>query len=287
MARVIDARKSRILLGTLVVAHVVVVSQQVESGNGTSLLEQAVFVALSPLQRAVSGVVRGISRGWSGYVDMRGVHEENQRLQERVRYLELLLQERQQRADEADRLRALLELKKILPFETVVSEVIAHEGVPWFRTITLNKGRHDGVRLEAPVISPSGVVGRVIAVGPAAARVQLLLDRDSGVGVRIERSRTVGVVSGKLGPADSANTDLELKYVPAFADVVVGDVVVTSGTDRMFPKGLVVGRVRSVGSGSGLFKEILVAPSARFDSLESLLVVKGEPEDLTLSETVH
>ena len=287
MARVVDTRKSRVLLGTLVFAHVVVVSQQVDSGTGTSLLEQVIFAMLSPFQRAVAGAVRGVSRGWSGYVDLRSAYQESRRLEERVQFLELLLQERQEQAVEADRLREVLELKKILPLETVVSEVIAREGVPWFRTVTLNKGRSHGIILDAPVISPSGVVGRVVAVGPGAARVQLLLDRDSGVGVRIERSRTIGVVSGKVGFADSGTTDLDLKYVPAFADVVVGDVVITSGMDRIFPKGLMVGRVRSVGTGSGLFKEILVAPSARFDTLETLLVVKGQPGDVTVSEAVR
>jgi rod shape-determining protein MreC len=120
-----------------------------------------------------------------------------------------------------------------------------------------------------------------------AAKVQLLLDRDSGVGVRIERSRTIGVVSGKVGFADSGTADLDLKYIAAFADVVVGDVVVTSGTDGIFPRGLVVGRVRSVGAGAGLFKEILVAPSARFDSLETLLVVRRAAQEPAFTEAVR
>jgi len=287
MARALDARKSRFLLGALVLAHLVVVSQQVDAGGGASLLERVLFTALSPFQRGVAAVVREASDGWSAYFGLRGVHEENRRLQEKVRFLELLLQERQQQASESERLRELLELKRILPVETVAAEVIAHDGLPWFRNVTIDKGLRAGVILDAPVISATGVVGRVVAVGPVAAKVQLLLDRDSGVGVRIERSRTIGVVSGKVGFADSGTTDLDLKYVAAFADVVVGDVVVTSGTDRIFPKGLVVGRVRSVGAGSGLFKEILVSPSARFDGLETLMVVRGPADELELTEAIR
>jgi rod shape-determining protein MreC len=136
------------------------------------------------------------------------------------------------------------------------------------------------------VISATGVVGRVVGLGPHAARVQLLLDRESGVGVRIERSRITGVVSGQAGFADTVGGDLSLKYVPTLADVVVGDVVVTSGLDRMFPKGLMVGRVRAVTQGGGLFKEILVTPSARFERLEEVMVVRVRPEDLTLDTEV-
>jgi rod shape-determining protein MreC len=127
----------------------------------------------------------------------------------------------------------------------------------------------------------------VIAVGPQAARVQILLDKASGVGVRIERSRITGVVTGKAGYGDTAGGDLDLMYVPVLADVVVGDVVVTSGLDRIYPRGMTVGRVRSVKVGGGLFKEILVAPSARFERLEEVMVVRQRPEDLRFTRALR
>jgi rod shape-determining protein MreC len=153
--------------------------------------------------------------------------------------------------------------------------------------VTLNKGRDDGIVLEAPVLSPTGVLGRVISLGPHAAKVQLLLDSQGGAGVRIESSRVTGVVSGQVGVEGAAASDLVLKYVPELADVKTGDVVVTSGLDRIYPKGLVVGRVRSVSKGSGLFKDILVEPSARFDQVEEVLVVKGTREALVLDQSVR
>jgi rod shape-determining protein MreC len=286
MARVLDARNSRLLLGALVLAHLVAISRQVDGGGGASLLERLVFAALSPFQRGAGGLVRSVSDTWHGYVDLRGVREENRRLNERLRVVETLLQERQHQARESERLRDLLELRQILPLESVVAEIVTREGVPWFRSIVVNKGRDNGVELEAPVISPSGVVGRVIEVGPMAAKVQLLLDGASGVGVRIERSRVTGVVSGPVD-LDAGSTDLVMKYVPALAEISVGDVVVTSGLDRVFPKGLVVGRVRSVGPGAGLFKEILVAPSARFGEIEEVLILRGPRPDTQLTEAVR
>jgi rod shape-determining protein MreC len=263
-----------------------VISHQVDGGSGASLLQRLVFAVLSPFQEAVAAAVRGVARTWTGYLDLRGVHEKNQRLEERLSILETLLQEKQHKARESERLRELLQLRADLPHKTIVAEVIAREGMPWFRSITINKGRDAGVALEAPVISPTGVVGRVIAVGPRAARVQLLQDRDSGAGVLIERSRVKGVVAGQVGFAESNSGDLVMKYVPEMADVVVGDVVLTSGQDRIYPKGLVVGRVHFVSPGS-LFKEVLVEPSARFDQLEEVLVVRGGQEQNLPIEAVR
>ena len=282
-----EGRRSRVLLAGLVLGHLVLISQQVEGARGTALLERAVFAFLSPFQRLAAGAVAGISGTWRGYVDLRRVHAENAALQERVRLLELDLQRRQEQIREAERLRDITGVKPLLPLDTFVARVIATEGVPWFRTLTIDKGLIEGVALNAPVISPHGVVGRVIAVGPQAARVQLLLDKASGVGVRIERSRISGVVSGRAGFADRAGGELDLLYVPVLADVVVGDVVVTSGLDRIFPRGLMVGRVRSVTTGTGLFKEILVAPSARFERLEEVMVVRARPHDQRMTQSLR
>jgi rod shape-determining protein MreC len=287
MAAVLDARRSRFLLVGMVLLHLVLISHQVDGGGGVSLLQRAIFTLLSPLQNGVSAVVRGVVGAWTGYLDLRGTRRDNQRLVERVRNLETLLQERGHLAREAERFRELLGLREILPMATTVADVVARDGLPWYRTILINKGSEDGLALEDPVISPTGVVGRIIAIGPHAAKVQLLQDRDSGAGVLIERSRVTGVVSGQVGFSDTGSSDLVMKYVPETADVVVGDVVVTSGQDRVYPKGLVVGRVRVVGKGSGLSKDILVEPSARFSQVEEVLVVHQPKEPLTLTRTVR
>jgi rod shape-determining protein MreC len=286
MASVIETRKSRLLLVGLVLAHLVAISKQVERG-GQSLLGQGLFAFVAPIQAAITGTIRGIGGGWSGYVDLRRVYEQNRALQERVRVLEKQLQDRQEQAQEAERLREMLQLRKELPLQILAAEVIVREGVPWSRTITVDKGAAEGVRLNAAVISATGVVGRVIAVGSHASRVQLILDGQAGVGVRIERSRVTGILVGQPGMPTAATTDLVMKYVPSLADVVVGDVVVTSGLDHLYPAGLVVGRVRSAARGTGLFKEILVTPSAQFNTLEEVMVVRTPLPDDTTTQGVR
>ena len=287
MALAVPARRSRLLLVGLVLAHLVAISHQVDGGGGVSLLQRGLLGALSPLQRGVGAVVGGVGEAWRGWAFHRETYEENRRLEGRVRQLETELQARSFQAQEAQRLRELLGLRQAVPMDTIAAQVVGRDGVPWFRTLTLDRGEADGITLNAPVMSPTGVVGRVFAVGPHAARVQVLLDRDGAAGVLVERSRVPGVVSGQVSSQAAGAEDLVLKYVPERSDVVVGDVVVTSGIDRIYPKGLVVGRVRFVGKGSGLFRDIRVEPSARFDRLEEVLVVRQVKELLETPRSVE
>lgn len=273
----VDARRSRIVLAALVVSHLVVISHQVDGGQGASLLERGIFALLYPFQWGVAASVRGVRSAFDSYVDLRGVHAQNVRLKEQVSELETLLQEKQDRVQEAERLRETLGLREILPLKTVAAEVVARDGLPFYRVITIDRGAEHGVAVDAPVISPTGVVGRVIKVGPRGAKVQLLLDPQAAVGVLIERTRVGGVAAGRAGLVDETTPDLEMRFVPVLADVKVGDVVVTSGLDRIYPKGLAVGRVRAVGESTGLFREIRIEPSARFATLEEVLVVTGPP----------
>jgi rod shape-determining protein MreC len=284
VARAIDARRNRLLLAALIVSHLLVISQQVDGGGGASLLQRMVFAMLSPFQRGIASTIRGAESLWGGYVALRGARQESQHLAERVADLETELQQTRQQAAQVEKLRELLDLKKLLPLETVAAEVVARDGLPWFRTLTLNRGTEAGISLNAAVLSPTGVVGRIIAVGPRAARVQLILDRTSGVGATLERTRTTGVVSGD---ASGRSGLLTMAYVSALADVVEGDRVLTSGFDRIYPKGLVIGRVESVSPPAGLFKEVRVMPTARFDQLESVLVVPRASENPVLTESVR
>jgi rod shape-determining protein MreC len=267
-----------------VAVHLVAISHQVDGGQRTSLLERGIFALLYPFEWVVAASVRSVKGGVASYVDLRGVRADNLRLRERVAALETLLQQKQDRVREADRLRELLRVREVLPLETLGASVVARDSLPFYRMLTIDRGSEAGIAADAPVISSTGVVGRVIRVFPRASSVQLLLDAQSGVGVLIERTRVMGVASGRSTPGEGATPDLEMRYVAALADVLVGDVVVTSGLDGLYPKGLAVGRVRSVGAGTGLFKDVRVEPSADFATLEEVLVVLRTEGDLSPTE---
>src|SRR5438128_3557688 len=147
------------------------------------------------------------------------------------------------------------------------AEVIGDAASPDVRTVTIDKGTSNGLRLDMAVIAPAGVVGRIVVPTARAARVQLLIDRNAAAGAMIERSRAQGVVVG------GGDERLLMEYVSEVADVATGDVVVTSGIDGIFPKGFVIGRVDSVEKASGTYKRIVVRPAVDFRSIEEVLVV--------------
>jgi rod shape-determining protein MreC len=121
------------------------------------------------------------------------------------------------------------------------------------------------------VIAPTGVVGRVVMPTGRAAKVQLLVDRNAAAAAVIERTRAQGLV---LGGGDDW---LRMEYVSETADIAVGDVVVTSGIDGIFPKGFVIGRVESVEKNGVAYKKIIVKPAVDFRSVEEVLVVLTSP----------
>jgi len=189
------------------------------------------------------------------------VGAENEALKGRLRLAEMQLLSQRAAVEENARLRVFLELRPRLPMATLLADVVARNASPWFKNIAINKGAAQGVLQGATVLSPSGVLGRVTTVSRNSANVQLLVDRDSGAAVLTEKGRVDGIVSGVQDETDGSPL-LLMKYVPGLAAVTPGEVVVTSGLDQLFDKGLVVGTVLRVGEPVGLFKEVWVRPSA-------------------------
>lgn len=275
--------RSRILLGAVIVSHLLLISGQVESGGERSVLTSIVFGAIAPPRRAVSAVYNGTRNAFLDYIDLRDVRNENVRLTARLRLLEAEMNARRRQLQEAERLRILLDLSKRLPFKTIAAELVSAEGIPWSSVVTVNRGGRQGVSLNMPAICQSGVVGRVIEIGPHAAKVQLIIDRDSGIGVLVERSRATGVLEGTT----ANRTELPMRFVPSIADVVVGDAIVSSGLDQIYPKGLLVGHVSRVSRGDGLLKEVFVAPATRFDQLEEVLLLHVQRPALDVVDSVR
>ena len=265
------SRTAYLVLG-VVVAHLGLISSQVDSSPGTSVLHTVTFGVLAEMQRAVSATVVAGRDLWSGYLSLRQVREENVALQETVARLELSLQAQDALVQQAQSLERLLELDQRVDLITLSSRIIGVDATPWFRTVTVDRGLRHGVREDMAVIAPGGVVGRVIgAPGRRAAKVQLIVDRNAAAGALIERTRVPGVV---VGSGDG--TALRMDYVSNLEDVQVGDVVVTSGADGVYPHGLTLGKVAAVDRGAGLYKSITVEPNIEFDRMEHVLIVTND-----------
>ncbi len=265
------SRAAYLVLGVLV-AHLALISSQVDSSPGTSVLHTATFGVLAEMQRAVSSTVAAGRNLWSGYVSLRGVREENAALQETIARLEMSLRAQDALVQQAHSLERLLELDRQVDLVTLSSRIIGLDATPWFRTVTIDRGLRHGVREDMAVIAPGGVVGRVVgAPGMRAAMVQLIVDRNAAAGALIERTRVPGVV---VGSGDG--TALRMDYVSNLEDVRVGDVIVTSGADGIYPYGLVLGRVAAVARGSGLYKSVSVEPGIEFSRMEHVLIVTND-----------
>jgi len=260
-------RRSGYLFLAVMLGHVILISAQVNSRSGVPVLEAVTFGVFAEAQRGLSAGVAGMRRGWSRYVWLRGVEAENAALRRQLEGVEVQYQERRALADRARNLEELLALRDRSNLQTVAAEIIAASASPDFRTLTIDKGTSDGLKRDMAVIAAAGVVGRIVVPSGGAAKVQLLIDRNAAAGAIIERSRAQGVAIG------GGDERLRLDYVSEASDVVVGDLVVTSGIDGIYPKGFTLGHVDAVEKSGPAYKRITVKPAVNFSSLETVLVV--------------
>jgi len=269
MPPVLETRRggSAVLFVLVVVAQIILISAQVTSKSGMPVLQAVAFGLVAELQRGGAGAVDALTSTWSGYVDLRGMRAENQQLRQQLADAHIRLQQERALAQRSAELATLLDLRGRVSLETTAAEVLAASATPDFRTVTIGKGTSAGLRPDMAVLSPDGVVGRVIVPSARAAKVQLLIDRNAAAGALVERTRAQGVAMG------TGEDTLQLQYVLGTADVKVGDVVVTSGIDGIYPKGFVIGRVEFVEKAGGAYRELRLRPAVDFTSLEDVLVV--------------
>jgi rod shape-determining protein MreC len=270
MALVDIKQRPGMVLGAAILVHVVLISAQVNTPSGLPVLQVVTFGSFSEVQRGTMALVDGIRNLWSGYIALQDVQRDNRALRQELQTLQVRLQEERAAAQRTDNLRQLLELRERASLDTIAAEVIAAAASPEFRTVTIDKGTAAGLRSDMAVISPAGVVGRVILPSGRAAKVQLLIDRNAAAGAMIERTRVQGVVEG------FGDGSLRMEYVPATSDVKPGDLVVTSGIDGIYPKGFVIGTIEQVDRGGG-YHLITVRPAVDFRRLEEVLVVRTPP----------
>jgi len=205
---------------------------------------------------------------WSDVQGLIDLRTDNQKLREEVLRLNLEQNLLKEFEVAVDRYQKLFDFKQRCPYSTIVSEVIGRNPTNWYQSLVITKGEQDGIIPGLGVITPSGVVGRVFKVYRTFSIVQLILDRDSVVTGLVQRTRDEGIIQG------SDNGEVIMKYLPPLSLLKTGDVVITSGLDDRFPKGMIVGTVKQIqNKEAGPFKSATLRPYADFSKLEEVIVL--------------
>lgn len=267
MIDAISRHRSLALLAGVILAQVLLLAYQIRRSHDVRLIRYWSVQASAPAARSGTWFFGHLGGFWSGYIDLRNAHTENEQLREQVGQLELRNRELESQAAEARRLEALLDFRNAhSEAQMLAAQVIEASADPASETVLINRGDQDHVKRNMAVITPDGIVGKVVEVFPNAAQVMLMTDKNMGVGAMFADTRTHGVVKGTGDPQPL------MDYVVNDEKVSAGQTIVTSGEDRIFPKGLLVGVVASAKDGNP-FQKILVHPAARLDRLEDVIVL--------------
>jgi len=276
MESVLGRYRNLIVLVAVLFAQVLGLAVQVKratQSEPTRLIRVWAVGAVTPFEEALHWIQTSTSNVWHNYLYLRGVRAENRELKHEIEQMHLEQTRMSQDAEQAHRLQALLAFKEQFISQTLAAQVIGWSGSEQSRSIYIDKGAREGIKPDMAVITKDGIVGKVLQVygsNPlerSVSQVLLIDDQTSGVGVILEQSRLQGILRGR------PSGDVVLEKVMSDETVPVGEMVLTSGGDGIFPKGLPVGKVTKVATGSDLFLNIRVRPGANLSRLEEVLVV--------------
>ncbi len=271
MLELLRRYRELIVVAALLVLPLGVFFVHARSPEQRTVVDRAVLAVTRPVEKAVGWAVTGTLQAWDGYVALRHAREEARLLRQQVERLELEKQRWEQVQSENARLERLLDFAGGNPERTFVgAHVVGVRLDPkGLQLVTIDRGTDAGLRRMMPVVTSQGVVGRIHGVTAGTADVLLLVDRNSAVATRVDRSRARATVRG-LGGTDLCRLDYALRS----DDIIEGDLLVTSGTDGVFPRGLPVGRVTHLRRQPyGLYQSADVIPAADPTRLEELLVI--------------
>ncbi len=246
---------------------IIIISAQVKNESGHTILGSMIFNILTPVQVTTSKLINGLADKWQAYTNLTNIYRENQRLKQEVKNLQYQILSYNEIKINNKRLYKLLDFNKKLQFPAIFAEIVAFDSSSFSYTITIDKGSSHGLDIDMPVISVDGVVGKIIKVTAWASQVQLIIDGNSALAAMDQRSRVRGVVVG-LG-----KNYCNLKYIDLLQDVAPGDIIITSGEDNIFPKGLIIGKAVTIRKKDSILQEIHLIPSVPFQKLEEVAVL--------------
>ncbi|MGD0962999.1 MAG: rod shape-determining protein MreC [Candidatus Acidiferrales bacterium] len=272
MGGIFSRHRSLALLASVVLAQLLLLAFQIKRDRDVRLIRYWAVGIMSPVERGGTWGFLGIRDVWNGYIGLHNARNENQQLRAELGQLQLRNRELESQANEAQRLSAMLNFRDSHPEAPLLAaQVIGASADSTSHTLFINRGSRDRIRNNMAVVTPDGVVGKIVEVFPSTAQVLLLNDKESGVGALFAATRTHGVVKGSGDPTP------RLDYIVNDEKVKSGDVLLTSGDDRIFPKGLLIGTVTDAKPALP-FQIIHVQPAARLDRLEDVLVLLSQQE---------
>ncbi len=244
--------------------------------SGQRMIRVWAQTAADFVQSPVTSLTSGVSNYFASISNLRSAQSENDLLKQRVQELEVEIKGKEDLTAENERLRGLLDLKDKSKYKVLNARIIGRDPSVWFDSSIVNRGSLDGVKLNMPVVTDGGLVGRVTAVSPLTAQVDLITRDKSGVGGivgEVSGSGALGVISGT-----SKNNTFEMRYVSGGTEVLVGQPVYTSGQDGIYPAGLKIGDIVEVISGSATVPhKIFIRPASRIDSMQEVAILLYEP----------
>ncbi|MEY2414606.1 MAG: rod shape-determining protein MreC [Acidobacteriaceae bacterium] len=275
MDNLIGRYRNVTLLVAILFAQVLGLAVQVKRNNeneSSRLIRIWTVGAITPLEKGIVHLQAGTNGLWRNYLFLRGVRQENRELKAQIEQLRLEQVRLKEDAEQARRLQLLLGFKEQFISKTMPAQVIGSSGSEQSRSVYIDKGSRDALEKDMPVISADGVVGKILRVFGSTSQVLLINDQSSGVGTILEQSRLQGVLRG------SPTGEVMLEKIMNDEQVQLGERVLTSGGDQIFPKGLLVGTVSKSGRGKESFLDIHVKPSANLSRLEEVLVITRREE---------
>jgi len=252
----------------LLLLALILMSLRVKQRKGIDFFDALLIEGCSPFLKASTFVIHTVQGIFQNYVFLVSLQEENTLLKQRVVELQKEIGELRETALAKERVQNLLQFREKISLSMIAAEVIGQDPSSWFKSVTINKGEKDGVRKGMAVISPEGVIGQILKTGPYHSTVLLITDYNSAIDSVVQRTRAKAIVEGK------GENRCQLKYLLRTEEVTVGDIVVTSGLNGNFPKGLMVGEIRKVEkAGQGIFQNAELAPSVDLAKLEEVLII--------------
>ncbi|WP_456431627.1 rod shape-determining protein MreC [Thermosulfuriphilus sp.] len=258
-----------LFLGVAATLVFALIGLSVEQGPRFSFAQKILVEIFAPAEKFLSQGISGAKELLEGYVLLVHTKQENEALKKEVAKLRARLVEYREALIANARLKKLLELKQSLPYASLSAQVVGRDPSMWFRSLIIDLGGDEGLEEGMAVITVGGVVGQILGVTPNYAKVMLITDPNSAVDVVVQRSRARGILRGQ------GSETCNLEYVSMEADVREGDLLITSGLDGIFPKGLLVGIVKRVlpDRQEGLFQRVEVRPAINLEDIEEVLVI--------------